>query len=150
MMHCRACATSNTRSRLKPFSCLLYISISDDAEDATPAGYGCLVPAAQQMLARSLLADLSTMARDTLYAKFCRYRLVDFAPLTPFISSEPDTLYRHFVIQMQSGGLIEMIEAYPVLGRRLAMQTDLYAAAVGRSPAPASRPNYPRFGRSGR
>ena len=125
------------RSRLKPFSCLLYTSISDAWRHTAPAGYGCLMPAAQQALARNLLTALSTMARDALYAEFCRYRLADFAPLAPFVSGEPDALYRRFVDQMQAGGLLALLEAYPVLGRRLAMQTDLYAATVGEFLQPA-------------
>ena len=39
-------------------------------------------------------------------------------------------LYRRFVEHMQSGGMLALFEAYPVLGRRLAVQTDQYAAAV--------------------
>ena len=52
----------------------------------------CLMPTAEHALARSLLAELSAMARDALYAEFCRYRLADFAPLAPFVSDEPDAL----------------------------------------------------------
>ncbi len=89
------------------------------------------MPAAHHTLARSLLTALSALARDALYAEFCHYRLTGFAPLAPFVWSEPDALYRRFVDQMQAGGLLALFEAYPVLGRRLAVQTDLYAAAVG-------------------
>ena len=98
---------------------------------AASAGCGCLTPAAQYALARRLLVTLAALVRDALYAEFCRYRLADFAPLAPFVWGEPDVLYRRFVSQMQAGGLLEVIEAYPVLGRRLAEQAGLYGEAVG-------------------
>ena len=90
--------------------------------DEASAGYGCLLPAAQRSLARSLLGALSALTRDALYAEFCHYRLVHFAPLAPFVWAEPDALYRRFVGHMQSGGLLAFFELHPVLGRRLAEQ----------------------------
>jgi type 2 lantibiotic biosynthesis protein LanM len=97
----------------------------------SPWGRGRLTPAAEVGLARHLLAALSSAARDALYAEFCSDRLAGFAPLAPFVYPDPDALYRRFVHRMQAGGLIELYEAHPVLARRLATQTDLYAAAVG-------------------
>ena len=85
---------------------------------------------AQHRLARTLLASLAATARDALYMEFCRYRLAGFAPLAPFVHFEPDALYRRFVRQMRTGGMAALCEARPMLARWLAMQTDLYAAAV--------------------
>ena len=96
-----------------------------------PAPCQLLSPAAEHLMARHLLEALSAAARDALFAEFCRYRLADFAPLARFISSEPDALYRRFVDHMRSGGLAALCQVYPVLARRLATQTDLFAAAVG-------------------
>ena len=97
---------------------------------AASAGYTCLKPEAQHTLTRHLLRRLSALAWDVLYAEFCRYRITNFAPLAPFVWGEPDALYRRFVRHMQSGGMLALFEAYPVLGRRLAGYTDHYAAAV--------------------
>lgn len=100
-------------------------------EAAASAGHSLLMPAAHHTLAQSLLTALSALARDALYSEFCHYRLTGFASLAPFVWKEPDALYRRFVGQMQAGGLAAFFEAYPVLGRRLAVQTDQYVAAVG-------------------
>jgi type 2 lantibiotic biosynthesis protein LanM len=95
-----------------------------------PTHQRLLSPAAEHLMARHLLKVLSTIARDVLFAEFCRYRLADFAPLARLVSSEPDTLYWRFVEHMCAGGFATMCQGYPVLARRLAMQTDLFAAAV--------------------
>ena len=106
-------------------------------EAAAPAGRGRLSPAADHGLARHLLATLATTARDALYAEFCRYRLAGFAPLAPFVSGGPDALYRGFVGQMQAGGLLALVEAYPVLGAQACDADRPVRRGGGRIPAPA-------------
>ena len=96
-----------------------------------PSPHQLLSPAAEHLMARHLLEALSATVRDALFAEFCRYRLADFAPLARFVSSEPDVLYRRFDEHMRAGGLAALCQVYPVLGRLLAMQIDLFAAAVG-------------------
>ena len=97
----------------------------------SPWGRGRLTPAAEAGLARHLLAALSSAARDALYAEFCQRPARGLLRRSaPFVYPDPDALYLRFVHRMQAGGLIELYEAHPVLARRLAMQTDLYAAAV--------------------
>ena len=113
-----------------PFEALLLPFVHIFLHRVRAGSSQCLTLAAEHRLARTLLASLAAAARDALYVEFCRYRLAEFAPLAPFVYPEPDALYQRFVSQMQAGGLVALYEARPMLARWLAMQTDLFAAAV--------------------
>ena len=89
-----------------------------------------LAPQAQQSLSRGLLEVLARVASDQLYAEFYSYHLSDLTPLAPFVYREPDAVYRRFVAEMKSGGLVSFYWRYPVLARVLATLTDLAVEAT--------------------
>ena len=85
---------------------------------------------AQQDLSRGLLETLARAASDALHAEFLIYQLSGFAPLVPFAYQESDALYRRFVAEMKSGGLVSFYSRFPVLARILATLTDLAVEAI--------------------
>ena len=90
-----------------------------------------LAPQAQQDLSRGLLEVLARVALDALYAEFFAYQYSGFAPIVPFAYRESDALYRRFVAEMKSGGLVSFYCRYPVLARLLATLTDTAVEATG-------------------
>jgi type 2 lantibiotic biosynthesis protein LanM len=121
------------RERPVPFESLLlpflHVFLRRRSSEAR-GGYELLSPAARQRVAYTLLESLSAIVRDALYIEFCRYKFDGFTQLEQYVCPKPDAIYARFVEHMRAGGLRTLLTQYPVLARRLAVETESYGEAT--------------------
>jgi type 2 lantibiotic biosynthesis protein LanM len=84
-------------------------------------------------LERSLLAHLTFVASSTIGHDFYKFRF-DRAPASAIESvwcrqASSTEIYSTYVRHMQNGGLVQLLETYPVLGRLLAQSVEQWAHA---------------------
>ena len=93
-----------------------------------------LRPTAVLSFERDLLEHLTFIANLVTGKKFYDFRF-EHAPVAAFeqywtaLPTSQD-LYRAFVLQMRSGGLLELLDEYPVLARLLAQSVDAWVVTV--------------------
>jgi type 2 lantibiotic biosynthesis protein LanM len=85
-------------------------------------------PAAVGALTRGLLSRLATVLAQPLYAEWQLNRASGLGALAQF-ARQPNSLYRHFIQHLLTGGWWEFFEKYPVAARLTGGFIELWAAA---------------------